>query len=151
LKITDRDERQVIAVIELLSPSNKQPGHNREVFTEKRKQLLYADAHYVELDFLRGGPRLPIEDAPTCDYSALVCRHTLRPNADMWPIGLREPLPTIPLPLLPGDTEPTIDLQAVLHRVYDAAGYAYYIHRGQPDPPLSPSDAEWALGIIPKA
>jgi hypothetical protein len=36
------------------------------------------------------------------------------------------------------------DLPLILHRVYDAAGYADYIDGGQPAPPLSVPDAEWA-------
>jgi hypothetical protein len=35
-------------------------------------------------------------------------------------------------------------LQAVLHRVYDAAYYRDYIYDGTPWPPLSEADAAWA-------
>src|SRR5262245_53657099 len=62
------------------------------------------------------------------------------PEADLWPIGQRETLPVIPVPLRPGE-EARLDLQALLHRVYNAAGYEDYIYAGRPQPALSAEDA----------
>ncbi|MBL8797456.1 MAG: hypothetical protein JNM56_26380, partial [Planctomycetia bacterium] len=39
--------------------------------------------------------------------------------------------------------------QAILHRLYDAAGYEDYIYTGQPQPPLPPEDAAWAQMLVP--
>ena len=61
-------------MIELLSPANKQPGSDREQYIHKRRQLLCSQTHLVELDLLRGGPRMPVEELPACDYYALVSR-----------------------------------------------------------------------------
>ena len=41
----------------------------------------------------------------------------------MWPLSLRDRLPVVPIPLNPPDADITLDLQAVLQRVYDAADY----------------------------
>ncbi len=147
LEVRDRNDRSVVTVIEMLSPSNKVPGLDRERFLDKRRGLLTSRANYVELDFLRGGPRLPLRSRPPCDYYAMVSRPDARPGADIWPIRLRLPLPVIPIPLRPGETEPLIDLQAVLHRTYDGGGYAQHIYFLPPDPPLAPPDDAWAADV----
>jgi hypothetical protein len=147
IEIRDRSDRQLVTVIEVLSPSNKRPGPDREQYLARRRQLLAGNVHLVELDLLRGGPRLPLEDLPDCDYYALVSRVETRPRAGLWPLHLRDALPTIPVPLRPPDGDAHIDLQYVLHRVYDAAGYEDYIYTGAPQPPLHPDGAAWARSI----
>jgi hypothetical protein len=147
LKVCDRASRQVIAVIELLSPTNKRRGENRRRYLAKRADLLKGQAHLVEIDLLRGGPPMPALDRPECVYSILVSRADARPGAGFWPIGLREPLPTIPIPLLPGEPEARLDLRAVIDRVYDEAGYRYFIYDGVLEPPLTGIDLEWAEGL----
>ena len=148
LEIRDRNQRQLVTVIELLSPSNKNEGTDREQYLRKRRRAIRTDAHLVELDLLRGGPRLPIDVMPDCDYCVFVSRSQERPRVGIWPIGLREPLPTIPIPLLEKDADAQIDLQATLDRVYDAAGYEDYMYESEPVPPLEGSDAEWAKELI---
>ncbi len=136
MEIRDRRRRQLIAVIELLSPSNKNLGDDRNKYLGKREQILASTAHLVEIDLLRGGPRLPLEDMPVCDYCVLVARHEERPRVGIWPIGLRAPLPVIPVPLAGGDPDAKLDLQAALHEVYDRARYGSYIYQDTPMPPL---------------
>ena len=144
LEVCDCDDQRVITVIELLSPSNKRPGPDREQYLAKRSELLRRYVNFVELDLLRGGPRMPMDQLAECDYYALVSRWPERPDAGVWPIRLRDPLPAIPIPLDASHPDATLDLQKVLHRVYDDAGYEDYIYRGQPEPKLSPADQEWA-------
>jgi len=136
-------------VLELLSPSNKRGGPDREQYLTKRKRLLASDAHLVEIDLLRGGQPMPPQDRPDCDYSVLVSRAEARPRAGFWPIGLRQPLPAIPVPLRRPDEFARIDLQEILHHVYDVAGYEDFLYDGQPGPPLEPNDAEWARALVP--
>jgi hypothetical protein len=151
LEIRDRNDRQVVTLIELLSPSNKYAGPDREQYRTKIRRVLQSPCHVVELDFLRGGPRMPWIGMPTCDYYALVSRASQRPNVGFWPIRLREALPTIPIPLRENDTEPQVDLQSILHNVYDSAGYEFSIYQGSPEPLLSASDAAWASGLLAPA
>ncbi len=146
LEIRDRGNRQLVTVLELLSPSNKNPGPDRQQYLAKRQRLLASHVHLVELDLLRGGPRLPIENVPTCDYCVMVSRYEDRPNVGIWPIALRDPLPTIPIPLI--QEQATLDLQSALHQVYDAAGYEDYIYASDPHPPLQGADVEWARRLI---
>jgi hypothetical protein len=57
-------------------------------------------------------------------------------------------LPTIPIPLRAGEVEPTVDLQAILHRIYDAAGYSMFLYAADPEPRLRAADAVWAAQIL---
>ena len=151
LEIRDRNNRELITVLELLSPSNKKSGLDREQYLAKRRQLISSPVHLVEIDLLRGGPRLPVEDLPDCDYYALVSRAEDRPSVGIWPIRLRDRLPVIPIPLRSPDPDARIDLQQVLQHLYDAAGYEDYIYTGSPQPPLHPEDAAWARQLLPGA
>jgi hypothetical protein len=147
LKICDRVSRQVIAVIELLSPTNKRRGENRRRYLAKRADFLNGSAHLVEIDLLRGGPPMPAEDRPECVYSVLVSRAGDRPRAGFWPVGLRDRLPTIPVPLLDGEPDARLDLRAIIDRVYDEAGYRYFLYDRAPEPPLTGADLEWAESV----
>lgn len=148
LEIVDKEEQRVITVIELLSPANKRPGPDREQYIAKRSELLRNWVNFVEIDLLRGGPRMPMQLLPECDYCVLVSRWRERPDAGLWPFQLRDPLPTIPIPLEPPHADAMLDLQATLHRVYDAAGYEDYLYRHQPEPPLTETDRDWASGLL---
>ncbi len=150
LEIRDRQNRQLITVLELLSPSNKRPSRHRDQYEAKRNQLLTSSANFVEIDLLRGGQRLPLTNFPECDYYVLVSRVEERPRAGICPIPLRERLPIIPVPLRKGDVDAALDLQFVLNRIYDSAGYEIYIYAGHPDPPLAPEDAPWAQQWLPQ-
>jgi hypothetical protein len=149
LEIRDRDSHQLITILELLNPSKKQLGPHRERYVAKRQQLLAGSVHFVEVDLLRGGPRIPTRPLPPCDYYALVSRVEKRPNTYVWPIHLRDHLPTIPIPLRCSQADARLDLQAVLDRIYDAAGYQDYIYEGQPQPRLSVEDEAWARQFLP--
>ncbi len=112
--------------------------------------MLGSSVHLVEIDLLRGGPRMPFaSELPNCDYYALISRMEKRPMADFWPIRLRDRLPTIPIPVREPDPDARLDLQAVLHRVYDAARYANYVYEGTPQPALRGEDAAWARQFVP--
>ncbi len=148
LEIRDGADRKLVTAIELLSPSNKEHGSDRDQYLAKRNRYLDTGVHLVEIDLLRGGPRLPLHPAPKGDYCVMVSRAEERPEVGLWPIELRERLPVIPIPLTSAEHPAELDLQAVLHRVYDAAGYANYIYKFQPVPPLLPEDQRWASEII---
>jgi hypothetical protein len=149
VEIRDRRSRRLVTVIELLSPSNKRPGPDREQYEYKRAEILASATHLVEIDLLRGGARMPFEEPVECDYCVLVSRSHQRRRADLWPIRLRECLPKIPIPLMGMEPEPELDLQAILHHLYDTRGYAKFIYDTPPDPPLSAEDAAWAQSLMP--
>lgn len=150
LEVRDGNDRSLVTVIELLSRANKQTGPDREQYIAKRRQLLTGAVNFVEIDLLRGGPRLPLDDLPDCDYYALVSRPAEWPRVGIWPVRLRERLPVIPIPLRPPDDDLRVDLQEVLHHVYDEAGYASHIYEGAPRPRLHPQDEAWARQYVPR-
>jgi hypothetical protein len=148
IEIRDRETREVITVIELLSPTNKTPGSDREQYIGKRKAILSSNTHLIEIDLLRGGQRMPVEDLPASDYVVMVSRSYDRPRVELWPFSLRDPLPLIPVPLRLGRTDATLDLGPLLGDQWDAAGYEDYVYRTSPQPPLTATDAEWASGLV---
>ena len=151
IEVRDRERRTLVTVIEILSPTNNYSGPDREAFLAKRQNFIYSPVNYVEIDLMRGGPRMPIREMTACDYCYFVHRAVDRMVAGFWPLGLREPLPPIPVPLRYPDADLSVDIQGLIHTVYDAAHYENYIYAGRPEPPLSPADAEWARQLIPAA
>jgi hypothetical protein len=149
IEIRDRRSRELVCLIEVLSPSNKRLGSDREQYRAKRGQILTSPAHLLEIDLLRGGEAMPSEGRPDCTYSVMVSRAEDRPDAAFWPIGLRDKLPVIPIPLRSPHPHASLDLQALLHRVYDAAGYQLYIYEGTPSPGLAPDDVAWSRLLVP--
>lgn len=144
IEILRRPERSVVATLELLSPSNKEnPG--RALYLAKRNALLRADVHLVELDLLLGGQRLPLAAAyPPGDYFALVSRADKRPICHVYGWSMRQPLPTIPIPLRAPDADVLTDLAQVFTLNYDRGGYAPSLPYGEPAPiSLSPNNAAW--------
>jgi hypothetical protein len=56
----------------------------------------------------------------------------------------------MPIPLQPGDPEPTVPLNQLLHDLYDRASYDLAIDYSQPPvPPLHDDDAAWARQLLP--
>jgi hypothetical protein len=149
VQFRDHSDRELVAVLELLSPANKYLGPDREQYLAKRMQILNGPAHLIEIDLLRGGPLLPADDRPDCSYSVLVSRVEDRFDAAFWPIALRERLPVILVPVRSPDSDARLDLQAVLDRIYDDAGHADYIYEGTPHSRLDSDDAGWAGQFLP--
>lgn len=148
VEVRTREGDELVTVIELLSPTNKKAGWNRDQYLAKRALLLNSEAHLVELDLLRGWERMPMEEAVASDYRILVSRAESRPAANLWPVALREPLPALAVPLRDPGEDVRIELQVLLHQVYDAAAYRKLIYQQAPVPPLSPADAAWAAELL---
>ena len=64
LEIRDRRNRELVAVVELLSPVNKKSGPYRAQYLTKRSEILASPAHLVEIDLLRDGLRHTRSGAP---------------------------------------------------------------------------------------
>ncbi len=139
----------VVTVIEVLSPSNKD-GEGRSDYLRKRRAILNSDVNLIEIDLLRGGQRLPMRDAlPNDPYFALIHRASSRPVADVWPIGLRERLPVLPVPLLAPDVDAELDLQAAFTGAYDSVDYGRAIDYSQVlKLPLNELDADWVASVL---
>lgn len=150
LAIREARGDQVITVLEILSPTNKLPGEGRRQYEQKRLALLGTRTHLVEIDLLRSGEPMPMVGyGGHSDYRVLVSRAEKRPLADLWPFSVREPIPSFHVPLQPTDDEPSLDLNRLLHDLYDRAGYDLRIdYSGAAEPPLSGEDAAWAAALL---
>ncbi len=147
--IRQRETARLVAVIELLSPVNKRRGQGREEYLEKRRTLLASPVHVIEIDLLRRYPRMPFDDPlPPAHYIVMVCKAGERPRSSVWPISVRQPLPTVPIPLLPPDPPVPLELGPALRTAYERARYDLRVdYHKPPVPPLSPADAAWAEAL----
>jgi hypothetical protein len=149
VEVIDLSDRSLVTAIEVLSATNK-VGDGRAEYLAKRRRMLASDSHLIELDLLRSGKRVPMADPlPDYPYFALVSRVERRPTTEVWPISLRQPLPTIPVPLRTGDADVPLDLQAVLTTLYDVFRYGRELDYTKPPAvPLPPEATAWAAGLI---
>ena len=148
--IRQRPNETLVAVLELVSPVNKRRGEGRTEYLEKRRAFLRARLHLIEIDLLRSYPRMPFDDPlPPADYLVMVATAGERPRCSVWPINVRQPLPTIPIPLLDPDPPVPLALGQALHTAYERARYDLRVdYRQPPMPPLAPEDAAWAAAVL---
>ena len=151
LEIVDRDQRAVVAVIEVLSPTNKVAGsRGQQSYREKRQEVMRSASHFAEIDLLRSGVGiLARETLPPHDYLVHVSPEERRPKGLIWPILLPQRLPVITIPLKPEDPDVELDLAAVLEAAYERAAYDLQIdYRKEPVPPLPEQHTAWADELL---
>ena len=113
VEVHDIAQNTLVTSIEIMSPANKrEPGWS--AFLSKRDELRLAGVHILEIDLLRRGKRTwsdaRVDAAPY--MAALVRAGHLQ--AELWPIGFRDPLPLLPVPLRPPDPDVPLDVQQAL-------------------------------------
>jgi hypothetical protein len=151
LEIRTAEKGKLVTVIEILSPTTKPPGLGRKEYLKKRKHVLKTRTSLIEIDLLRGGRPMPLATRypVRSDYRILVSRGSTRPRAGLYAFGVRPPIPTIPIPLRPKDPEPSLDLNAVLHALYERARFDLRLDYTRPPvPPLPEEVAVWAREIL---
>ncbi|MDW8320995.1 MAG: DUF4058 family protein [Armatimonadota bacterium] len=150
-------ERQLVTVIELLSPANKTPGaHGRELYLEKQRELIHSTTHLMEIDLLHYGEhtvfasRSALEGYKKWDY--VVCLHKGgwgEGSAWVWLMSLQERLPRVIVPLLEGDPDVVVDLQAVFNQVYQQGRYWMVVnYSAAPPVTLNEEDKEWIVKLL---
>lgn len=151
LEVRELGSDTVIAVIEVLSPRNKQKGKGRTAYERKRGRVLGSLSHLIEIDLLRGNtPMAMLGEVRPTDYRIVVSRSSERPRAELYGFNLQESIPSFPLPLKPEDPELAIDLQTIVDGVCERAGYYERIDYGQPVPPptISKANKHWADALL---
>lgn len=142
----------LVTSIEILSPVNKQRGHDAHLdYLRKRRDLLRSAAHLIEIDLLRGGVRPPLQQAvPLAPYYVMLSRATERPHVQVWPIQLDTHLPVIPVPLLEPDPDVLVDLGAIVASVYERGGYDTRIdyHASVLPPALDETKRVWIEQLL---
>jgi hypothetical protein len=150
LEVREVGTEELVTTIEILSPTNKRQGKGRRIYEKKREQVLASFTKLLEIDLLRKGDFMPMTgENIQSHYRILVCRGNRHPIADLYAFNLQDIIPAFPLPLRSGDSEPVIDLQALLNEIYDASGYDLAVDYSQEAvPALSEADADWADALL---
>jgi hypothetical protein len=151
VEVVDRASQQVVAVIEVVSPTNKVSGSaGRESYLAKRREVLHSPSHWLEIDLLRAGrPIFNRALLPPCEYVIHLSRAEDRRRHRAWPVRLQGALPVIAVPLRGEDPDVPLDLKAVLESAYDRGAYDAGIdYRRDPDPTLPPELAAWADQLL---
>jgi hypothetical protein len=145
IEIFHRPDHALVAVLELLSPTNKADAGYGD-YLAKRAAILRQRVHLVELDLLLTGHRMPLSAAlPQGDYYSMVARSDRRPNVDVYSWSVRDRLPTIPIPLRAPDPDIGTNLAAVFATAYERGRYARSIDYSKKlDLPLGEAERAWA-------
>jgi hypothetical protein len=153
LTIRDREFRDIVTVIELLSPTNKTPGDGFTEYLVKRSNIFHTMSNLVEIDLLRRGQRLPTrEPLAPADFYAFICRTERLPKVEVYAWTLSDRLPAIPVPLATGEPDVPLDLQQAFTKTYDRSGYDYALeYRRAVEPPLDAARSDWVRTILGKA
>jgi len=123
IEVLRRSDNTLVAVLELLSPTNKR-GVGRGEYLLKRDQILRGPAHLVEVDMLLREPRMPFrESLPAGHFFAMVSRADRRPDCEIFPWTLQDRLPSIPIPLEAPDPDVVIDLHQVYATTFERGPY----------------------------
>jgi hypothetical protein len=145
------NELKLVALIEIVSPTNKAVGPGRRSYQAKQEETLARECHLVEIDLLRHGqhvlavPEWRVEELKPFESLCCVNRWTRRNRFELYPRKLADRLPRINIPLEDDDPDVVLDLQAALEHVYLIGRYARRIRYQEPcDAPLSPSVQAWA-------
>jgi hypothetical protein len=151
-----RKPGSLVAVLEVLSPTNKNAGEGRDLYLEKQQQLLTSKSHLIEIDLLRAGqhtvavPRDRIEDT---DWDYIVCLHKggWQNKFRVWPVPLPRRLPSFAVPLAGDDRDVVLDLQALLDQCYQYGRFADRLdYRAACPPPLKRKTARWVDELLRK-
>lgn len=145
---------RVVTAIELFSVSNKFPGDGQEKYLQKQREYQRGGVSLVEIDLLRSGkrvsavPRQRVPQSHRTTYHVCVTRGWKRGYFEIYRAPIREPLPTIKIPLRQTDADVPLDLQAIIDRCYHNGRYDDTDYRSPPSPPLDPDDAAWANELL---
>jgi Protein of unknown function (DUF4058) len=147
IEVKEAKTNILVTCIEILSYVNKRHPGLRQ-YIQKRERLIRDGVHLVEIDLLRRGTQ-PIDPPLLPDSHYRVITTRIQERVDVWAVQMQDPLPTIPIPLLPPDADVPLDLNLAIHQVYEEADYDLSIdYSKQPPPPLSDADKQWLELVI---
>lgn len=144
IEITAVATWQVVTVVELLSPANKNGGRGQ--YIERRQQLLKEPVNIVEIDLTRGGvrPLFEFDFAPN-SYCFLLSPVSDRPYTSVIEWMVKDPVPELSVPVTGEDVPIQLRLSEIIETQRRLGRYEHLIHYDQPAPPPSfaGDDAEW--------
>jgi hypothetical protein len=138
-------DRRVVTAIEVLSPENKTAGPGRRSYLTKRDEFWVAGVNLVEIDLLRRGEptvRVSTERLDTLrPWDHLVAVGRVFPSRqEVYAFRLTQRLPRIAVPVLSGEPDVPLDLQAAFTRCWDTGAYPELLRYDRP--PAVPLDNE---------
>ena len=149
------NDMRLVALIEVVSPTNKAAGPGRVSYRAKQKETLARDCHLVEIDLLRRGrhvvaiPEWRVKPFEPFDSLCCVSRWPFRNRFELYPRRLRQRLPCLRIPLADEDPDTRLDVQAALEQVYADGRYARRVRYDEKcQPRLKPEDQVWAAECI---
>jgi len=152
-----RSRHLPVTVIEVLSRASKAPGQVQDDYLRKHQKLLASGGSLVEIDLLRCGNQLwpfPVDRLPTeheTPYGVCVTRGWQLREVEFYPISLREPLPTIRVPLRQSDADASLNLQQLIEQRYENGSHTDDIdYHVDLDPALPAAGALWADALLRK-
>ena len=147
--IDSSDGERVVTAIELLSRANKIGDAGRRLYRRKQQDYLAGGVNLVEIDLLREGRFVLamreslIPEASRTPYRVGIRRVSSPEHAEFFAMPLREPLPSIRVPLRPQDRDVVLQLQPLLEACYRHGRYGNINYRQRLHPPLNPDDEQW--------
>jgi hypothetical protein len=145
------NELRIVALIEVVSPTNKAAGPGRVSYKAKQEETLARERHLVEIDLLSHGrhvlyiPEWRVKPFKPFDSLCCVNRWPSRNRFELYPRTLEQRLPRLKIPIADEDPDATLDLQAALERVYVDGRYWRRIRYDQKcKPRLAPQNQSWA-------
>jgi hypothetical protein len=147
-----RDHHALVTFIEIVTPLDKQEAESRAAYLAKQSEVLGSPASLIEIDLSEVGARIAgsplvyqtLRDERGCRPRYLVCmnRASDKSRYEIYPFGLMDRLPVIPVPLRDGEPIVALGLQTVFDVTYDRGPYV----RGAVDytepPPVFLTDDE---------
>ena len=152
IEIVTQPDRELVTVVEILSPSNKyNPGFAQH--QEKRASFVHNGIHVVDIDLLTAGRRPVLEpELPASDYAVLVFRADGKEQCDAYLWNVRRPLPKVPIPLRDEDKPVELDLATAFATTYSRGQYGRTIRYDRElNVRLWREDLLWANDLAKKA
>ena len=154
IQVLDADGDRIVTAIEVVSPGNKLVGAGRTAYLKKRDEFLASDTNLVEIDLVRAGDWITmmgeylVPRTYHTTYRVSVRRSIPNSKGELYPIGLADRLPTVSIPLRPGEPDVLVDLQELVTRAYVNGRYDRTDYVRACDPPLTGDEGAWADGLL---
>ncbi|MEM6452227.1 MAG: DUF4058 family protein [Cyanobacteria bacterium P01_D01_bin.105] len=144
LEIRSLRTSNAITVIEILSPVNKR-GIGRQKYDSKRLEILDSQTNLIEIDLLHEGQPMPVLNYEQhSHYRILVSESSERPQAQLYPFNLQQPIPAFWVPLKAEDPAIVVELKPLLDELYELSGYDLDIDYSQdPMPKWPATEVTW--------
>jgi hypothetical protein len=152
IEIRQRDDDQLVTLMDVVSPANKTTPEGRRAFLDRRQSARSSSANVVEIDLvLQGQPTLEYsrDGLPDWDYAVTVTRPRQPERYEIYTATLQKRLPRFRLPLAADDRDTVVDLHQAFTRCFESGDFGSKIdYRRDPTVPLSVDDRFWLDDLL---